>query len=117
MVRYVQPGADIAECVSVLLSHLASHDCSQYVLGGELLPTHVPDSTGKMVLNVAGMARKSAYQYIRPQLYTFLQLALQFWPLDDTFPSLIDTWLTWITPWRYGRRDAAVAGDTVSEKW
>lgn len=116
-VRYVQPGADIAECVSVLLSHLASHDCSQYVLGGELLPTHVPDSTGKMVLNVAGMARKSAYQYIRPQLYTFLQLGLQFWPLDDTFPSLIDTWLTWITPWRYGRRDAAVAGDTVSEKW
>ncbi|OAQ22491.1 hypothetical protein K457DRAFT_311515 [Linnemannia elongata AG-77] len=70
-----------------------------------------------MVLNVAGMARKSAYQYIRPQLYTFLQLGLQFWPLDDTFPSLIDTWLTWITPWRYGRRDAAVAGDTVSEKW
>ncbi|KAG0375316.1 sphingomyelin phosphodiesterase 4, neutral membrane (neutral sphingomyelinase-3) [Mortierella sp. AD032] len=117
VVRYVQPGADIAECVSILLSHLAGHDCSQYVLGGELLPTHVQDSTGKMVLNVAGMARKSAYQYIRPQLYTFLQLGLQFWPLDDTFPSLVDTWMTWITPWRYGRRDASVTGDTVSEKW
>ncbi|KAF9920149.1 hypothetical protein FBU30_010055 [Linnemannia zychae] len=117
VVRYVQPGADIAGCICVLLSHLASHDCSQYVLGGELLPTHVQDSTGKMILNLAGMARKSAYQYIRPQLYTFIHLGLQFWPLDETFPSLVDTWLTWITPWRYGRRDGSIAGDTVSEKW
>ncbi|KAG0016439.1 sphingomyelin phosphodiesterase 4, neutral membrane (neutral sphingomyelinase-3) [Entomortierella chlamydospora] len=116
-IRYVQPGADIAECISVLVSHLHAHDASAYVLGGDLVPSHIIDSTGKSVLNLAGMARRSAYQYIRPQLYTFLQLGLQFWPLDNTFPSLVNTWMIWITPWRYGRRDPSVAGDVVSEKW
>ena len=115
--RYVQPGPDVAECLSVLISHLASHDISQYVLAGDQLPTHVVDASGKSVLNVAGMARRSAYQYIRPQLYLFLKAGLQFWPLDDTFPSLVDTWMTWITPWRYGRREPSVSGDIVSEKW
>ncbi|KAF8976861.1 sphingomyelin phosphodiesterase 4, neutral membrane (neutral sphingomyelinase-3) [Entomortierella lignicola] len=116
-IRYVQPGADIAECISVLVSHLYAHDASAYVLGGDLVPSHIIDSTGKSVLNLAGMARRSAYQYIRPQLYTFLQLGLQFWPLDNTFPSLVNTWMIWITPWRYGRRDPSVTGDIVSEKW
>ncbi|KAF8930555.1 sphingomyelin phosphodiesterase 4, neutral membrane (neutral sphingomyelinase-3) [Dissophora ornata] len=116
-IRYVQPGADIADCVSALISHLYAHDISPYALGGDLVPSHIVDSTGKSVLNLAGMARRSAYQYIRPQLYTFLQAGLRFWPLDDTFPSLVDTWMIWITPWRYGRRDPSVTGDEVSAKW
>ncbi|KAF9906273.1 hypothetical protein BX616_000774 [Lobosporangium transversale] len=116
-IRYVQPGADIAECITVLISHLYAHDVSPYVLGGDLMPSHVIDSTGKSVLNLAGMARRSTYQYLRPQLFTFLKLGLQFWPLDNTFPSLINTWMIWITPWRYGRRDPSVSGDIVSEKW
>ncbi|KAI1318054.1 sphingomyelin phosphodiesterase 4, neutral membrane (neutral sphingomyelinase-3) [Mortierella claussenii] len=116
-IRYVQPGADVAECITVLISHLYAHDASSYALGGDSVPNHVVDATGKSVLNLAGMARRSAYQYIRPQLYTFLKLGLQFWPLDNTFPCLINTWMIWITPWRYGRRDPSVAGDIVSEKW
>ncbi|KAG0197480.1 sphingomyelin phosphodiesterase 4, neutral membrane (neutral sphingomyelinase-3) [Mortierella sp. GBA30] len=116
-IRYVQPGEDVAACVRELISHLYTRDVSQYVLGGDLMPTQVLDFSGKLVPNLVGMARRSAYQYFRPQLYTFLQLALKFWPLDDTFPRLIDTWLMWITPWRYGLRDAAVAGDVVPEKW
>ncbi|KAF9940078.1 sphingomyelin phosphodiesterase 4, neutral membrane (neutral sphingomyelinase-3) [Modicella reniformis] len=116
-VRYVQPGSDIADCITTLISHLLAHDISPYVLGGDLVPSHVTDSTGKSVHNLAGIARRSAYQYIRPQLYTFLRMGLQFWPLDDAFPSLVDTWMTWITPWRYGRRDPPTAGDVVSAKW
>ncbi|KAG0239025.1 sphingomyelin phosphodiesterase 4, neutral membrane (neutral sphingomyelinase-3) [Mortierella sp. GBA43] len=116
-VRYVQPGSDIADCITTLITHLFAHDISPYVLGGDLVPSHVTDTTGKSVLNLGGMARRSAYQYIRPQLYTFLKMGLQFWPLDDAFPSLVDTWMTWITPWRYGRRDAPATGDVVSAKW
>ncbi|KAF9115875.1 hypothetical protein BGX27_005941 [Mortierella sp. AM989] len=71
-IRYVQPGADIAECISVLISHLYAHDASPYALGGELVPSHIIDSTGKSVLNLAGVARRSAYQYIRPQLQPFV---------------------------------------------
>ncbi|KAF9436163.1 sphingomyelin phosphodiesterase 4, neutral membrane (neutral sphingomyelinase-3) [Entomortierella beljakovae] len=116
-IRYIQPGADIAECVSVLASHLFAHDASAYALGGDLVPSQIVDTSGKSVLNLPGMARRSAYQYIRPHLYTFLRLGLQFWPLDNTFPSLVNAWLIWITPWRYGRRDPSVTGDVVSEKW
>ncbi|KAF9955819.1 hypothetical protein BGZ70_010110 [Mortierella alpina] len=71
----------------------------------------------RLVPNLVGLARRSAYQCLRPQLYTFLQLGLKYWPLDDSFPRLVDTWLMWITPWRYGLRDAPVSGDVVSEKW
>ncbi|KAG0309669.1 hypothetical protein BGZ98_009989 [Dissophora globulifera] len=116
-IKYVQPGGDITDCVGKLISHLFDHDISSYVLGGDMVPSHTTDATGKSVLNLPGMARRSAYQYIRPQLYTFLRVGLQHWPLDDTFPNFIDTWTVWITPWRYGRRDPSVTGDNVAAKW
>ncbi|CAO3573652.1 unnamed protein product [Mortierella alpina] len=116
-IRYIQPGEDVAVCVRDLISHLYASDISQYVLGGDSVPSQVPDTSGKLVPNLVGLARRSAYQCLRPQLYTFLQLGLKYWPLDESFPRLVDAWLMWITPWRYGLRDAPVSGDVVSEKW
>ncbi|KAG0262943.1 sphingomyelin phosphodiesterase 4, neutral membrane (neutral sphingomyelinase-3) [Mortierella polycephala] len=116
-IRYIQPGADIAECVHYLISHLAKDDLSQYILGGDLVRSHGEVGQGKNATNVVGMARRSAYQYIHPQLYTFLQLGLKFWTLDDTFRSLVGAWVAWITPWRYGLNDPPLTGEIVTEKW
>ncbi|KAF9182648.1 hypothetical protein BGZ51_008969 [Haplosporangium sp. Z 767] len=61
-IRYIQPGADIAECVHYLISHLAKDDLSQYILGGDLVRSHGEAGQGKNAPNVVGMARRSAYQ-------------------------------------------------------
>ncbi|KAI9234041.1 MAG: mitochondrial-associated sphingomyelin phosphodiesterase-domain-containing protein [Podila humilis] len=107
-IRYVQPGTSLTACINDLVSHLLSYDISQYRHGGEVAPTHV-----------AALARRSAYQVVRPKLYTFVRSGLKFWPLDETFPRLVDLWVTWITPWHYGRRDSLLAKDAVvvKEQW
>ncbi|KAG0019560.1 hypothetical protein BGZ81_009685 [Podila clonocystis] len=107
-IRYVQPGTSLTACINDLVSQLISYDISQYRLGGEVAPTHV-----------AALARRSAYQVVRPKLYTFVRAGLKFWPLDETFPRLVDLWVTWITPWYYGRRDSLLGKDAivVKEQW
>ncbi|KAF9975778.1 hypothetical protein BGZ73_000449 [Actinomortierella ambigua] len=118
VVRYIQPSEEMAQCICVLVSHLFSHDVSGYALGGEKMQTHVVDSQGQSVLNLPGMARRNAYQCLRPELYTFLKLGMKFWPLNETFPAFVSVWTMWITPWRYGKRDPPLnEGDIVSAKW
>ncbi|KAF9162530.1 sphingomyelin phosphodiesterase 4, neutral membrane (neutral sphingomyelinase-3) [Actinomortierella ambigua] len=117
-VRYIQPSEELAQCICVLVSHLFSHDVSGYALGGENMSTHVVDSKGQSVLNLPGMARRNAYQCLRPELYTFLKLGMKFWPLNETFSAFISVWSMWITPWRYGKRDPPLnEGDIVAAKW
>ncbi|KAG0224902.1 hypothetical protein BGW42_004765 [Actinomortierella wolfii] len=118
VVRYAQPSEEMAQCLCILISHLFSHDVSSYALGGEKMPTHVTDITGKSVLNLPGMARRNAYQCLRPELYAFVKLGLKYWPLNETFPAFVSVWTMWITPWRYGKRDPPLNdGDIVSAKW
>ncbi|KAG0327415.1 sphingomyelin phosphodiesterase 4, neutral membrane (neutral sphingomyelinase-3) [Podila humilis] len=107
-IRYIQPGGSMSICVNELVSHLLSYDISQYRHGGEVAPSHV-----------AAVARRSAYQVLRPKLYTFLRAGLKFWPLDETFPRLVDVWVNWLTPWHYGRPESLNNKDTaiVKEQW
>ncbi|KAF9582935.1 hypothetical protein BGW38_010564 [Lunasporangiospora selenospora] len=51
-IRYVQPGPDVAECISILVSHLYTSDVSLYVLGGDSMPTQISTASGKSTLNL-----------------------------------------------------------------
>jgi len=40
-------------------------------------------------------------RYIQKPLYAFLKHSIEKWPLDTSFRPILETWLTFIQPWRY----------------
>merc|ERR1712136_666034 len=44
---------------------------------------------------------ENLYSILNPKLFDFLMLCFEVWPLDGSFRVVIETWLSYIQPWRY----------------
>ncbi|KAK6638018.1 hypothetical protein RUM44_008442 [Polyplax serrata] len=63
--------------------------------------------------------RKAITSLCRRPLYTFLRRHIYHWPLDSSFILILETYLSFIQPWRYVHYNARVSGEScyVDNRW
>ncbi|XP_048023599.1 sphingomyelin phosphodiesterase 4 isoform X2 [Megalobrama amblycephala] len=68
------------------------------------------------------LKRVVVQRFVQQKLYVFLQHCFGHWPLDASFRAVLETWLSYIQPWRYtGEKNNPQADGgqnrTVPDKW
>ncbi|XP_033996381.1 sphingomyelin phosphodiesterase 4 isoform X2 [Trematomus bernacchii] len=81
-------------------------------------PTHSHTHTHTSPLEE--FKRVVVQRFVQQKLYLFLQHCFGHWPLDASFRAVLETWLSYIQPWRYTGEKINPQADqnrTVPEKW
>lgn len=91
--EYFMPTLDHVRVVRILVKHVHSF---VYAKG--------PDMDQLSVLHPYDDLRRAIIpQFLQKKLYHFLQHCFSHWPLDPNFRYVLETWLSYIQPWRYSK--------------
>uniref|UniRef100_A0A8C7LIF8 Sphingomyelin phosphodiesterase 4 n=1 Tax=Oncorhynchus kisutch TaxID=8019 RepID=A0A8C7LIF8_ONCKI len=99
--------------VRLLVKHLHAFSCS-------LKPEQVCSSPSAHSSPLEEFKRVVVQRFVQQKLYVFLQHCFGHWPLDASFRAVLETWLSYIQPWRYTGENTNPQTDQnkgVPEKW
>ncbi|XP_058889127.1 sphingomyelin phosphodiesterase 4-like isoform X1 [Acipenser ruthenus] len=110
------PTEDHVLVVRLLVKHLHSFSSSQRP---ELI-TSSP-SAHSHTSPLEEFKRVVIPRFVQQKLYVFLQHCFGHWPLDASFRAVLETWLSYLQPWRYTPEKQSPHMDnqdrTVPDKW
>ncbi|KAF6022704.1 SMPD4 [Bugula neritina] len=88
------PSHDLIMLVRMLIKHLHMfvNTCDS-----NPLPSHQQNAQ----TTLGSLKKLLVPRYIQKPLYAFLKHSIEKWPLDTSFRPILETWLTFIQPWRY----------------
>ncbi|XP_062409851.1 sphingomyelin phosphodiesterase 4 isoform X2 [Sardina pilchardus] len=101
--------------VRLLVKHL-------HAFSNSLKPEQVSSSpsTHSHASPLEEFKRVVVQRFVQQKLYVFLQHCFGHWPLDGSFRAVLETWLSYIQPWRYtGEKNQPADGQirSVPDKW
>ncbi|KAJ7988477.1 hypothetical protein DPEC_G00323970 [Dallia pectoralis] len=101
--------------VRLLVKHLHAFSCS-------LKPEQVSSSPSahSHTSPLEEFKRVVVQRFVQQKLYVFLQHCFGHWPLDASFRAVLETWLSYIQPWRYTAEKTISLTEPskgVPEKW
>ncbi|XP_058487373.1 sphingomyelin phosphodiesterase 4 isoform X1 [Solea solea] len=104
--------------VRLLVKHLHAFSSS---LKPERLPSSSPSAHSHAHTSPLDEFKRVVVQrFVQQKLYLFLQHCFGHWPLDASFRAVLETWLSYIQPWRYTGEKTNPQPDqnrTVPDKW
>ncbi|XP_068450060.1 sphingomyelin phosphodiesterase 4 isoform X2 [Clinocottus analis] len=99
--------------VRLLVKHL-------HAFSNSLKPETLTASPSAHSSPLEELKRVVVQRFVQQKLYLFLQHCFGHWPLDASFRAVLETWLSYIQPWRYTGEPAGSQPDqnrTVPDKW
>ena len=86
------PSEDLIRAVRLLVKHIHYFDNAT---SSSLNRSHLNDSS----LDI--FKQNILYNSLQPRLFNFLCYCFKVWPLNSSFRVVLETWLSYIQPWRY----------------
>ncbi|XP_049589626.1 sphingomyelin phosphodiesterase 4 isoform X2 [Syngnathus scovelli] len=111
------PSEEHVLAVRLLVKHLHAFSNSLKPEQPSASPTHSHAQAGPL----EEFKRVALQRFVQQKLFLFLQHCFGHWPLDASFRAVLETWLSFIQPWRYaGDKRAhlpAGSGRCDPDKW
>lgn len=112
--EYFMPTLDHVRVVRILVKHVHTFVYAKVSDVAQLSVLHPSDELRRVII----------VQFLQKKLYFFLCHCFSHWPLDPSFRYVLETWLSYIQPWRYSKSQpgSVASGDdeskmTASPEW
>ncbi|XP_019736165.1 sphingomyelin phosphodiesterase 4 isoform X2 [Hippocampus comes] len=91
------PSEEHVLAVRLLVKHLHAFSSSLKPQQASVSPTHSHTHASPL----EEFKRVVLQRFVQQKLFLFLQHCFGHWPLDASFRAVLETWLSFIQPWRY----------------